>query len=116
MNNLTRIFASALILMSTLPPAWAAQEAQPLKLRMELVYIFEAEPTEFIFVIGNSGFRSVASLKKFIGGLPRGSTIEWAPGCIRFGDEPLLSSEYEMNGFKKFCEQRGIRFVLIPSG
>jgi hypothetical protein len=116
MKNLTRFFAFALILINILPPALAAQEAQPLKLRLELVYIFEAEPTEYIFVIGNSGFRSVASLKKFIGGLPKGSTIEWAPGCIRFGNEPLLSSEDEMNGFKKFCEQRGIGFVLIPSG
>lgn len=88
----------------------------PAKYRMELIYIFEGGKTEYIFAIGNSGFHSVASLKKFIGRLPKGSTLEWAPGCDRFGDEPLLSSQKEMEAFKVYCEKNGIHFVLIPSG
>jgi hypothetical protein len=89
---------------------------QPLKYRLELIYIFESQDTEFIFVIGNSGFKSVASLKRFVAGLPPGSTVEWAPGCVRLGSEPLLSSEKEMANFRRFCEGKGIKFILVPSG
>jgi len=47
---------------------------------------------------------------------PPGSELRWAPGCERVGGEPLLSSEQDMRDFRKFLEQRGIRFVLVPSG
>jgi hypothetical protein len=92
------------------------QPQPPLKYRMELVYIFEANPTEYMFVIGNSGFKSVDSLKKFLSTLPAGSILEWAPGCIRMGGEPLLSSEQDMEEFKTFCLAHDVKFVLIPSG
>ena len=88
----------------------------PPKYRMELVYVFEADATEFIFVVGNVGFKSVASLKRFLSNLPSGSTLEWAPGCKRIGSEPLLSSEQEMEDFKAFCAERSINFILVPSG
>jgi MoaA/NifB/PqqE/SkfB family radical SAM enzyme len=32
------------------------------------------------------------------------------------GGEPLLSSEQEMEGFRAFCAEREIKFVLVPSG
>lgn len=92
------------------------QPEPPLKHRIELVYIFEAGSTEFIFVIGSVGFKSVASLKDFVGNLPSGSILEWAPGCVRIGSEPLLSSEQEMEDFKAFCAERNITFILVPSG
>jgi|GEM_PF-1741701 len=88
----------------------------PTKYRMELVYIFEPGPTEYIFVIGNTGFRSVDSLKEFLGKLPAGSTIEWAPGCRTPLGAPLLSSEQEMEDFKAFCAEKNLNFVLVPSG
>ena len=91
-------------------------QPQPPKYRMELVYIFEANTTEFIFVIGNAGFKSVASLKNCVGSLPAGSTLEWAPGCMRMGGEPLLSSAQELEEFKAFCAEKNINFVLVPSG
>jgi hypothetical protein len=118
MKNMIRVLAFVLIAAGAAPSGLASQVSknEPPKLHLGLVYIFEADATEFVFVIGNSGFRSVASLKKFIGGLPRGSILEWAPGCVRLGNEPLLSSEEEMNAFRLFCEKRGINFVLIPSG
>ena len=34
----------------------------------------------------------------------------------RKGDEPLLSSEQEMEDFKAFCAEKNINFFLIPSG
>ena len=92
------------------------QPQPPTEYRMELVYIFEDQVTEFIFVIGNAGFKSVDSLKKFLSTLPPGSKLEWAPGCIRMGHEPLLSSEQEMAEFRAFCAERNIKFVLVPSG
>ena len=56
------------------------------------------------------------ALKSFLSGLPAGAKLTWNPGCIRFGGEPLLSSEYEMEEFKRFCLEHGIDFVLVPSG
>jgi hypothetical protein len=88
----------------------------PPKYRMKLVYIFEADSPEFIFVIGRIGFKSVASLKNYLSKLPQGSILEWAPGCRRLGSEPLLSSEQEMEEFKAFCAERGITFIIVPSG
>jgi hypothetical protein len=93
-----------------------AQVLPPPKYRMELIYIFEDKSTEFLFAIGSVGFKSVASLKKFVSQMPPGSVLEWAPGCLRVGNEPLLSSEKELADFKAFCDEKKIKFVLIPSG
>ena len=100
----------------------AAQEApavaSPEKYRLELVRIVEGYPTEYVFVLGRVGFKSVDSLKKFLGTLPAGSIVEWAPGCIRSGDEPLISigQEWELAEFKAFLETKKIEFILVPSG
>jgi hypothetical protein len=93
-----------------------SQPQPPPKYKLELVYIFDGDSTEYVFVVGNVGFKSVASLKRFLSDLPRGSTLEWAPGCIRWGGEPLLSSSQDMEDFKAFCAAHEISFVLVPSG
>ena len=89
---------------------------EPEKYELKLIYIFEGKAPEFIFVIGDSGFKSVEKLKHFLGQLPKGSEITWAPGCERFGKEPLLSSEKDMKAFRSFLDEKGIKFVLVPSG
>ena len=104
-------FVAALIVSVAL-----AARAEPLVYELRLVYIFEAVPTEYVFVIGNSGFKTVESLEKFVATLPAGTTIRWAPGCERFGDEPLLSSDKDMARFVAFCRAHQINFVLVPSG
>ena len=86
------------------------------KHQMRLVYLFEANKTEYIFVVGDSGFRSVGALKDFLSRLPPGSELEWSPGCERMGDEPLLSSDQAMKDFKDFCILKNIKFTLVPSG
>ena len=109
----------ALAWMSGRAEAQTAEETPPPppKYRLELVRIAETYPREYVFVInGAVGFKTVEALKTFVAGLPRGSVIEWAPGCRRSGDEPLLSSEAELEAFGSFCRERGIDFVLIPSG
>ena len=88
----------------------------PTKYELELVYIFEANPTEFIFRIDNFGFKSVASLKKFLSGLTPGSILEWSPGCIRYGREPLLSSAQDMQDFRAFCAANKIKLIVVPAG
>jgi hypothetical protein len=113
------LWPCAVLLFIVLPArAQEIEQAAPApKYRMELIYIVDASPHEYVFVIsGAIGFKSVDSLKKYLGDLPLGSTIEWAPGCIRRGDEPLLSSEQEMEDFKAFCAEKNINFILVPSG
>jgi hypothetical protein len=105
-----------MVSLLTVLSANAQENIPPPKYRLELVYIFEGDTPEIIFVIGNVGFKSVESLKKFVSTLPPGSTLEWAPGCSRIGGEPLLSSEQEMKEFKAFCVERKINLILIPSG
>jgi hypothetical protein len=116
MKTLTGFLAVALVVFGMHAPVLMAQEpdSQPAKYRLELTYILES--SEFIFVVGNARFKSISSLKKFIAGLPPGSTLEWAPGCERFGNEPLLSSEADMADFRRFCERSRIKFTLVPSG
>lgn len=106
------------ILFGVFKPAFLAGgfEQQPVKRELQLVYVFEGPKPEFIFVIGQSGFKSVTSLKEHLKTWAPGSELRWAPGCLRVGGEPLLSSEQEMLDFRTFLAHRGIRFVLVPSG
>ncbi|MCI0422390.1 MAG: hypothetical protein L0387_33960 [Acidobacteria bacterium] len=91
-------------------------QREPIKGELRLIYVFEEPKTAFILVIGQSGFKSVNSLKRYLETWPPGSELKWAPGCSRLGSEPLLSSEQEMKAFRAFLKKRGIKFVLVPSG
>ena len=119
MNKSKSVFWFSVILLSAVLHASGQenqQPEQPPKYRMELVYIIDADSTEFVFVLGSIGFKSVGSLKEFLSTLPPGSILEWAPGCKRNGNEPLLSSPQDLEEFKAFCVEKNIKFVLIPSG
>jgi len=119
MNGFRRLPWLAVALLTVVLCAGAQNTEQPQsppKYKLELVYLFDVDSTEYIFVIGKVGFRSVESLEKFLSDLPAGATLEWAPGCVRTGGEPLLSSEQEMEDFKAFCVERNINFILVPSG
>jgi hypothetical protein len=109
------ISATALALVLALSLASAESRVDPPAYELKLVSVGE-EPTEYLFVVGTCGFRSVETLKAFLARLPAGTRLTWSPGCIRSGNEPLLSSEYEMEEFRRFCAERGIDFVLVPSG
>ena len=91
-------------------------QREPIKGELRLIYVFDEQKTSFTFVIGQSGFKSVNSLKQYLETWPPGSELKWAPGCSRLGSEPLLSSEQEMKAFRAFLKKRGIKFVLVPSG
>jgi len=109
--------AAVAALASVLALAGASAESRvdPPVYELKLVYVGE-EPIEYLFVVGNCGFRTVGALKAFLTRLPAGTRLTWSPGCIRFGHEPLLSSEEEMEDFRRFCLEHGIEFTLVPSG
>ena len=116
MTKLTLKFTLVLLTLFSVPVLSQESANVPVKYELKLIYILENKDPEFIFVIGDSGFKSIESLKKFLGGLPSGSEITWNPGCERFGREPLLSSEKEMKSFRTFLEEKGVKFKLIPAG
>jgi hypothetical protein len=72
----------------------------PPKYEMELVYISEAGSTEFIFLIGNVGFKSVATLKNLVGNLAPGSTYARGRFLLHKQTEPAMkkSIEYAKRG------------------
>ncbi|MCI0419340.1 MAG: hypothetical protein L0312_08990 [Acidobacteria bacterium] len=82
----------SLLLCATLSLFAAAGEtgAEPVKRELQLIYVFDGQKTEYIFVIGQSGFKSVAALKQHLETWAPGSELKWAPGCERFGDERWL--------------------------
>jgi len=86
------------------------------KYKLELVSHFNGRHIEYAFVIDDKRFKSIESLETFLAGLPLGAELTWAPGCVRRGGEPLLSSITQMNDFRSFLKRRGIKFTLIPSG
>ena len=110
------------LLMMALPaagPRSFSASAAPVRgetYELQLVYIFETNPTEYLFVIGQSGFKTIASLERFVATLPAGTTLRWSPGCVVLGGEPLLSSRADMAQFREFCAAHHIDFVLVPSG
>jgi hypothetical protein len=112
MRNITLIGFIFLALTAGVVSAGQPQEARTLV--MELVWIPETGAQ--IFVVGGVGFNSVATLKEFLGQQPAGTIVRWDPGCERIGGEPLLSSEKELDEFRKYLEAKGITFVLVPSG
>ena len=116
MKSLGSILSGILLTAAGLFASSGEVQREPLKGELRLIYVFDEPKTTFIFVIGQSGFTSAKSLKRYLETWPPGSELKWAPGCIRLGGEPLLSSEEEMKAFRAFLKKRGIQFVLVPSG
>lgn len=115
MKRLSLVLLGLLLATIDASAAGGANE-QPVKAELQLIYVFEGAKPEFLFVIGQVGFKSVISLEKHLETWASGSELKWAPGCERLGGEPLLSSEKDMAAFRAFLAKRGIHFVLVPSG
>ncbi len=116
MSGLAALLLGLLLGVAEPSPAAGEAEQQPVEHELQLIYIFGEQKTEFIFVIGQSGFKSVAALEQYLATWAPGSELRWAPGCDRLGGEPLLSSEEEMQAFRAFLAKRAIKFVLVPAG
>ena len=116
MKSLSNVLSEILLAAVGLFASSGEVQQEPIKGELRLIYVFDEPKTAFIFVIGQSGFKSVNSLKRYLETWPSGSELKWAPGCSRLGSEPLLSSEQEMKAFRAILKKRGIKFVLVPSG
>ena len=116
MKSLCSILSGILLTAAGLFASSEEVRREPIKGELQLIYVFDQPKTVFIFVIGQTGFKSVNTLKRYLETWPPGSELKWAPGCSRLGNEPLLSSELEMKAFRAFLKKRGIKFVLVPSG
>lgn len=117
------LFIFAILIFTQTARAQEAEqtdEDQPPVYTMQLIWLADGDNNqrdgEYIFLIGDVGFKTVSGLKNFVASLPRGSRLEWSPGCLRRGGEPLLSSAEELEDFKSFCAERGVEFILHPSG
>lgn len=99
-------------------PAFSGDPPKPLPVvyELRLIRMSDTAQPKYVFAVGNSGFSSVESLKRFIPHIPKGSTLRWDPGCKRSGDEPLLSSSKDMDAFAAHCRKSGIHLEIVPSG
>jgi len=116
--NYRLLLAALGLLAAVAAPSVAVDAPAPLPVvyELRLIRMSDTKSPQYVFAIGGSGFSSVESLKRFVPHLPKGSTLRWDPGCKRGGDEPLLSSQLEMEAFRALCKKSGIRFDLVPSG
>jgi hypothetical protein len=85
---------------------------------LHLVRVFDNPKgkTEYVLVVGDVGFHSVKAFKGFAARLEPGTVLRWAPGCERFGDEPLLSHPKQLEAFQRFAAHHGVKFMLTPAG
>jgi hypothetical protein len=113
MRRLVLIVALALVSSSACVTLAAGPEFE-----VRLVRVFDNPEgkTEYVLVVGDVGFRSVKAFKGFVARLEPGTVLRWAPGCERFGDEPLLSQPRQLEAFQRFAAHHGVKFMLIPAG
>ena len=113
-----RLIIALLLCVVVLSVGAEDAKRKPEELTMTLAWIADAgEPKQYVFVInGVVAYKTVDGLKKYLKDIPKKSTLTWAPGCCRIGNEPLIGSQEEMKKFKDFCKTTGIQFVLVPSG
>jgi hypothetical protein len=115
-----RVITIALLLCSVLQPASAMKsKPQPPSLTMTLAWVADEQtdsPQYFFIINGILAYRTVDELKRYLKNLPGETTLKWAPGCCRMGNEPLLNSQDDMKNFQDFCELNNIRLVIVPSG
>src|SRR5215218_9781507 len=103
--------------------ALAADGVPPGKYSLSIgrVYGWTPEHPEWVFILGGTSAmrggetvcKSPAALKALLKGLPRGSTVDWSPGCDPAGHEPLAS---HLDDLKQICREAGITFTIRPSG
>ena len=102
------------------PPASAPASAPagrvPEKLTLAVLWVAYSQPPAYIFSINNTvAYKDLASLERSIADMPAGTTITWAPSDVVFGGEPLRDPK-ELDAFKKFCEDKNVKLIIIPGG
>ena len=125
MTTRSIISAPAVLMLAYFGIAVAAQEppasTDASKHRLVLQTVSGVQPRSWVFAIvfpnGHIGLSSPEYLREYIADMvPAGVTLEWDPGCLRRGGEPLLGSPRDLAAFAAFLHERKIHFVLVPSG
>ena len=97
----------------------AASAAEGQKLGMSLKYDVNSGVKDakwFIIINEKLAFKTTVEFMDYVKTIPPGSEITWAPGCCRWGNEPFLSSQIEMNKLREALNVGKIKFTLVPSG
>jgi hypothetical protein len=114
MKTLTALlfFATASLLLAAEPPKYSLSVGR----------VYESKPglQEWVFIFGGTSAtrggetvcKTPATLKKLIGGLPRGSSLDWWPTCS--GESAALAADLE--DLKKVCTEAGVVFTIHPAG
>ena len=105
-----------LLIFIGMPVCLFAEDGQ--KLTMSLAYIADSgvEKQKYVIVInGSLAFMSTEGFLEYVGKLPAGTELTWAPGCCRIGNEPFLSSEVDMGKLQKILSDRKVIFIRVPS-
>ena len=115
------VFGLAGLLMC-LTVAFASDGIPPGKYSLSVARVYESNPSqpEWVFIFGGTGSvrggetvcKSVASLKKLLAGLQRGSTLDWWPSCS--GESIALDGH--IDELKKICKEAGIVFTIHHTG
>ena len=64
---------------------------------------------------GAAVYRTFEALEKAIAELPKGSTLEWWPSCVRIAPNASFS-EGEIERLRETCRKTGITLIVHPSG
>ena len=105
---------SMLVFSTMSGPVMAQLPDPPPRLTLEVMW--EPVTNTETFTVDGKKFASVRALKKFLAKQPEGSIVEWDPGCVRIGDQPLLSSKRDMDDFRQFLKKQKLKLVVIPAG
>jgi hypothetical protein len=117
-----RLRVLALLALAVVFTSTKASSGSPRRLNLTTAITFaKGDPLhslEYSFAIDKSRVESITDLKAFLGNLPPGSEITWAPGCLGLGGEPglLQISAPHISDFRSFLKQKGIKFIFVPAG
>jgi hypothetical protein len=92
----------------------ASASSQRFRYRFELVYVAESRPSEWLFVISGTGYRTLEALKRGIAKLPKPAALEFYRRGRRSPDEPL-SSEAEVAALINYAKSQDVEFIQVPS-
>jgi hypothetical protein len=68
------------------------------------------------FCLNEESFDSMDAFQKRLRKLPSGSVVVWQVSCLVLGGDEPLRTEEQLNVFKEFCREAGLRLIVNPAG
>ena len=66
--------------------------------------------------LNDESFDSMDAFQKRLRKLPSGSVVVWQVSCLVSGSDEPLRTEEQLNAFKEFCREAGLRLIVSPAG